>query len=178
MKGSSTLRAGEWVEVRTREEILATLDGQGCLDGMPFMPEMLAFCGRRFRVFKRAHKTCDTVNKTGGRRVASAVHLDELRCDGAAHGGCQAGCLLFWKDAWVKPLPQAAEELAAPNVPAAPPPAFSPTELPKPGVRAADLDLHQATRQVGADGAVRYRCQATQLPVATSALSGWDVRQY
>ena len=33
----------------------------------------------------------------------SAVHL-ETRCDGSAHGGCQASCLLFWKDAWLKPV--------------------------------------------------------------------------
>ena len=31
----------DWVEVRSKEEILATLDSKGQLDGMPFMPEML-----------------------------------------------------------------------------------------------------------------------------------------
>ena len=36
------LIAGEWVEVRSKEEILRTLDGNGQLDGMPFMPEMFA----------------------------------------------------------------------------------------------------------------------------------------
>ena len=36
----SRFRAGHVVEVRTKEEILATLDKHGCLDGMPFMPEM------------------------------------------------------------------------------------------------------------------------------------------
>ena len=52
----SKLKAGDWVEVRAKEEILATLDGNGELEKMPFMPEMLAFCGRRFQVYKRAHK--------------------------------------------------------------------------------------------------------------------------
>src|SRR5436190_601573 len=55
------LRAGEWVEVRSAEEILATLDERGCLDALPFMPEMLEYCERRFRVIKAAHKTCDTI---------------------------------------------------------------------------------------------------------------------
>src|SRR5579863_1131983 len=96
------LRTGEWVEVRSREEILSTLDGRGRLEDMPFMPEMFQYCGSRFRVFKRAHKTCDTVNRTGGRRVRSAVHLDGVRCDGGGHGGCQAACLIFWKEAWLK----------------------------------------------------------------------------
>ena len=61
VKEHRKLRAGEWVEVKSKEEILRTLDTNGELDGMPFMPEMFAFCGKRFQVYKRAHKTCDTV---------------------------------------------------------------------------------------------------------------------
>src|SRR5262249_17516442 len=106
------LSVGDWVEIRSKEEILNTLDQQGQLDGLPFMPEMFRFCGRRVKVFKRAHKTCDTVNETGGRRLANAVHLD-TRCDGQAHGGCQAACLFFWKLAWIKPV----EAESPPTVP-------------------------------------------------------------
>src|ERR1700723_1708628 len=100
---SSKHSVGGWVEVRSKAEILSTLDSNAELDGMPFMPEMFAFCGKRFQVYKRAHKTCDTVFPVRGRRVADAIHL-ETRCDGSAHGGCQAGCLLFWKMAWLTPL--------------------------------------------------------------------------
>jgi hypothetical protein len=89
------LRAGDWVEVRSADEILATLDERGCLDALPFMPEMLAFCGRRFRISAVAHKTCDTATFSGGRRMRDAVFLDDLRCDGAAHDVCQARCLFF-----------------------------------------------------------------------------------
>lgn len=69
------LHAGDWVEVRSKEEILSGLDKDGRLDGLPFMPQMLSYCGRRFRVYKSAHKTCDTV--TGayvGRRLSGGVH--------------------------------------------------------------------------------------------------------
>src|SRR4030095_17098039 len=93
------LRAGDWIEVRPAAEILETLDQEGRLEGLPFMPEMLRYCGRRFRVLAVAHKTCDTVNKTGCRRVRDAGHLEELRCDGSGHAGCQAACLLFFQDA-------------------------------------------------------------------------------
>ena len=41
---SAKLRVGDWVEVRSKDEILSTLDSDGRLDGMPFMPEMFAFC--------------------------------------------------------------------------------------------------------------------------------------
>ena len=95
------LRAGETIEVRSGQEILATLDEDGKLDGLPFMPEMLQYCGKRFRVSKRADKTCDNIGPWSLRRMQRAVHLTDLRCDGQAHGGCQAGCLLFWKEAWL-----------------------------------------------------------------------------
>ena len=101
---SARLKAGDWVEVRSKAEILATLDKQGRLDGLPFMPEMLKHCGQRVRVSKRAHKTCDPPSGIAARRMRNAVHLDDLRCDGQAHGGCQAGCLIFWKEAWLKPV--------------------------------------------------------------------------
>src|SRR6266576_686778 len=99
----SQYRVGDLVEVRSKEEILASLDRHGCFESMPFMPEMLQFCGKQFRVSAVAHKTCDTVRGTGGRRLQRAVHLGLIRCDGSAHGGCQADCSLFWKDVWLKP---------------------------------------------------------------------------
>ena len=37
------LRAGDWVEVRSKEEILATLDENGRLEDLPFMPQMLQY---------------------------------------------------------------------------------------------------------------------------------------
>ena len=47
MPTSLKLRAGEWVEVRSKEEILKTLDKRGQLEGLPFMPQMFALWGRR-----------------------------------------------------------------------------------------------------------------------------------
>ncbi len=56
------------------------------------------------RVGKRAHKTCDPAVGIGGRKMASTVHLENIRCNGSAHDGCEAGCLIFWKEAWLKPV--------------------------------------------------------------------------
>ena len=96
------LGAGDHVVVRSAREILATLDGQGALEGMPFMPEMVPFLGRRFVVAKRAQKVCDTIQFTGSRRLEGTVLLEDLRCDGGAHDRCQANCRLFWKEAWLR----------------------------------------------------------------------------
>lgn len=46
----SYLRAGDWVAVKGPSEIAETLDADGALDGLPFMPEMIQYCGRRYRV--------------------------------------------------------------------------------------------------------------------------------
>jgi len=98
------LRAGEIVAVRSLDEILSTLDENGRLEGLPFMPEMLKYCGRRLRVASRADKTCDRIERTGLRTVtgSGAVHLEGVRCDGAFHDGCEALCLVFWKEAWLR----------------------------------------------------------------------------
>jgi hypothetical protein len=168
------LRAGDWVGVRTKEEILRTLDDNGCLDGMPFMPEMLAFCGKRFRVYKRAHKTCDTVFPIRSRRVDRAVHL-ATRCDGSAHGGCQAGCLIFWKEAWLERVSNS----PARHVPS--PVEGEPGDV---GVVGAPTGCGEADVWARAclpdpdGGHPRYVCQATQLPYATRRLAWWDVSQY
>jgi hypothetical protein len=68
------------------------------------MPEMLAFAGRRFRVAGRADRTCDRVERKGLRTMSGTIHLEGVRCDGAHHGGCEAMCLIYWKEAWLKPV--------------------------------------------------------------------------
>jgi hypothetical protein len=162
---TTTWRTGEWVEVRSKEEILKTLDHRGELDGMPFMPEMLAFAGRRLRVVSSAHKTCDTIKKSGGRSVVDAIHLDDVRCDGAAHDGCQAGCLIFWKGAWIKK----ADDQAGHSAPATSGPGCTEEEL---------LAATKAPNS-GADGkGPTYSCQTTELLRATTPLPWWNVRQY
>jgi hypothetical protein len=96
------LRPGDVVEVRSAAEILATLDGDSGLDQLPFMPEMLAHVGRRYTVSRRVDKVCNTVDATGSRRMHDTVYLEDLRCDGTGHGGCQAGCRIYWKEAWLR----------------------------------------------------------------------------
>ena len=168
------LRIGELVEVRPPSEVLATLDGQGRLDALPFMPEMLQFSGRRFRVSKRAFKTCDQVKNSGMYRMENAVHLEGVRCDGSAHGGCQAGCLIFWKEGWLQRVDE--------NAPATPEAAAVPDHQGRPPVPAGcTLDtLAAATRTVDeASGEEVFSCQATELPKAAPVhISGWDLRQY
>jgi hypothetical protein len=143
----SHLKSGAKVSVRSPSQIAATLDQEGTLDGLPFMPEMLQFCGRSFVVANRIDKTC--VEGAGVRRFAAndVVTLEGLRCDGQSHGGCRTACLVFWKAAWltVQPPPGAAGR---------------PEEQ-------AELMPRLKTR----DASGSFRCQASRLRDATIPIS-------
>jgi len=155
------LRVGDWVVVRSKDEILATLDEKACLDDLPFQPEMLAFCERRMRVAKVAHKTCDNIKKTRGRRMLNAVHLEGARCDGANHGGCQADCVFFWKEAWLRRVNDVSV-------------AFSGSGR---CTESAVMRLARSPGDENSDDPV-WVCQTTKLYDATTLLHWWDVRQY
>ncbi len=175
MTSKKKLSIGDWVEVRSKEEILRTLDGSGRLDGMPFMPEMFKFCGQRFQVYKRAHKTCDyTVSPGRSRRVNQAVHL-ETRCDGEAHGGCQAGCLLYWKEAWLKRVSGDPGKIAALIADA---PSRGDVDA-EPSRGCGESEVWAHTQVADPNGREpTFVCQATHVPHATTDLNWWDLRQY
>lgn len=164
---SVPLRVGDVVEVRSAGEILATLDENGELGRLPFMPEMLQYCNRRMTVHKVATKVCNTVSGGGMRRIDDCVHLTDARCDGSAHGGCQAWCSLYWKAAWLKRVD--ADEALDPA-----------TETARNDSAELAALLGQASRRsTDADGAERYRCQATELEwAAPLPLPVLDVGQY
>ena len=172
--GMSALRPGDVVEVKSAAEILPTLDSDASIDAMPFMPEMLQFAGKRLTVSHRVEKICDTVSggAPNSRRMRDTVLLEDLRCDGSGHGGCQAGCRLYWKESWLRRVGPGAEpddgdgavELAQESGDA------RLDELARAGARALRDE----------DGArvESYRCQATEALRATKPLSSYDPRQY
>src|SRR2546421_8577504 len=154
MRMRSALKVGDWVEVRLKDEILATLDANGRLDGMPFMPEMFHFCGRRLQVQKRAHKSCDytTTHPFRSRRIEQTVLLD-TRCDGSAHGGCQAGCTILWKEAWLRRANDSGERKEP-----IPDPVAGAQE--RRSQLCSEHTVWHLTHVTGAEGSPRYVCQA------------------
>ncbi len=151
-------QSGQLVEVRNLEEIRATLDEEGKLEGIPFMPEMARYCGQQFMIFRRADKTC--VEGHGIGRLSGTVFLEGLRCDGAMHDGCQRGCLFYWKTAWLKRVEAKAPVQTAPV-----------QEAPIQPVESA-VDAVAPEPSTTRDG--RYYCQSTELAAAVSPLSRWN----
>jgi hypothetical protein len=150
MRKETDWRAGQLVEVKGPRAILETLDADGTMDGLPFMPEMLEYCGRRFRVLRYVEKTCRDLG--GGLYWLHAFYkkdillLDTLRCSGTAHDGCQRLCALFWKTAWLRTVND-----SQPSTP----------------VDESDLQaLRVRLKTTAAPG--RYFCQSTELARVTS----------
>lgn len=155
------LRRGNLVRVKSAEEIVRTLNSDGTLDGLPFMPEMLEYCGRQFHVYHRvvqcvidaAHLSQlegSFVRRFEGDNV---VVLDNVRCSGTHHGGCQRGCSLFWKTAWLEPLEKSMPQKAA-----------AAGEAP---CGASGVEMKLRTRQESG----RYFCQSSELPKVTRNLT-------
>ncbi len=160
------LRRDDVVELRSPAEILETLDEDGCLDGVPFMPEMLRFFGGQFTVVARVERACDTVNPINSRRMPNTVLLDGLRCDGSAHGGCEAGCLLYWKEPWLRRVSGVDTH---------------PADVPNGSLEQLEDRVQGNTRAAPtANGGQKeiFRCQATEFPEATEPLSWFDAGSF
>ena len=154
MGATGALVVGDVVEVRSLAEIRATLDAGGALDGLPFMAEMERFAGKKAVVFRSVDKIYDYGRSRRLRRLDDAVLLTGFRCDGAAHGRCEAACYLLWKGQWLKRSNEAPDT--------------------RPSARKAES---AGISPVPADAARRYECQYTQLTAASGELADWDVRQ-
>lgn len=159
-----TLRAGHRVRLRPLGEILATLDETASYEGVPFMPEMLAYAGRTLTVYRRLEKICDYMGQdTRSRRMTDAVLLNETRCDGSGHGGCQAECRIFWKEAWLEraygPDPQPDDVRV-----------IAPERL----LPIVEVGAHRTDPELGEV----FRCQATEATRATTPLPEKAVSQY
>jgi hypothetical protein len=172
------LRVGDLVEVRSEAEILATLDEHGMLDSLPFMSEMLPLCGQRFRVDKLAHKACDTIDWTGLHRMTEAVHLADVRCDGSGHGGCQAGCLIYWKTSWLRKVDaQSPSRTAGASSPAPGEPSLPGEPSPSAGARLLAASRRENVAASG--GREVFVCQATELMrAAPEVIPPYELRQY
>ncbi len=159
-----TLRPGDRVRLRPLDDILATLDANSSYEGVPFMPEQLAYAGQTLTVYRRLEKICDYVGKdTRSRRMTDAVLLRETRCNGTGHGGCQAECRIFWKEAWL-------ERAYGPD----PEPDDVRVIAPERLLPILEVGAHRTDPELGEV----HRCQATEATRATTPLPEKAIGQY
>lgn len=164
---------GQWVRVRPWEEIQLTLDVDGALQGLPFMPEMLKYCGSRLKIVRFANQVCANVGEVKIRKLENVVVLETDRCDGQFHGGCEMGCDLLWKTQWLTAEDQSDTNPSEKSIVS-----FSGNNV--------DPEFHaslvQLTSVANDDAAERahpcFRCQATELGAASKQASAFNLQQY
>ncbi len=147
---NGNMRRGDLVEVLPYSQIRKTLDEKGQLNNMPFMPEMLKYCGRRFRIHKLVNYVC-----VEGKRMSSLTRtftLDKVYCDGSGHDNCQKSCTIFWKEEWLKPCSDTSGKIQVAKAPA------------KDANPYITFDEKEN----------RYICQSTQLSRAATEMKGFS----
>ena len=93
---------GELVRVRSREEILSTLDPFKELKGCAFLPDMYQYCGTEQRVLRSMRHFMDERDYKL-KKVRGVILLENVMCNGTpTFGECDRCCFLFWREEWLE----------------------------------------------------------------------------
>jgi hypothetical protein len=102
----SSLQAGDWVRVRSPEEIQATLNPWKELKGCAFLPYMMEYCGTKQRVLQPVHRFLDERDYKV-KKARGVVLLEGVICKGTpVFGRCDRCCHLFWREEWLEKIPE------------------------------------------------------------------------
>jgi hypothetical protein len=107
---SLNLRPGELVRVKSRAQIVQTLDHRRSNRGMGLCYEMMRCCGREAEVRYRVDRL---INERTGvmREIADTVTLNSMRGCGSLGeeclcygepGDCPRGELMYWREIWLE----------------------------------------------------------------------------
>jgi hypothetical protein len=96
------LKDGDLVRVRSREEILSTLNPFKELKGCAFLPEMADYCESQQRVLRAMQFFLDERDYKL-KKVRGVVLLENVICNGTpTFGKCDRCCFLFWREEWLE----------------------------------------------------------------------------
>lgn len=97
-------KAGEWVRVKSREEIISTLDKFDELKGCAFLEPMYEYCGTVQKVYVKVERFLD--ERSFKVRSAKGLYfLENLQCTGTeVFGRCDRRCYYFWRAEWLEKM--------------------------------------------------------------------------
>ena len=102
------LQPGDLVRIRSKEEIMATLNEKLLNRGLGFEAEMARFCGRTARVARRVNRI---IEEPTGRMIEMkypCIVLEGVVCEGAYNASCPRGIPSYWREIWLERLPEPA----------------------------------------------------------------------
>ena len=101
---ATPLAAGDWVQVRSQEEIEATLDQWQELKGCAFLDNMWAYCGTIQQVLQPMERFLDERDYKV-KKCRGVVLLEGVICRGTpVFGRCDRCCHLFWRVEWLEKI--------------------------------------------------------------------------
>jgi hypothetical protein len=113
------LKPGDWVRIKSHQEILETLTRAGNNRGMGFDAELVPFCGRICRVKTMVDRFIDEEVGVMRRLKTPAAILENVYCLSLYTGKrafCTRGYYSWWREAWMERVTDeaAAQEWTAP----------------------------------------------------------------
>lgn len=100
------LAQGDLVRVRSREEILSTLDPFKELKGCAFLADMYQYCGTEQRVLRSMRHFMDERDYKL-KKARGVILLENIICKGTpTFGECDRCCFLFWREEWLERIPE------------------------------------------------------------------------
>lgn len=101
---TASLKAGDLVRVRSKEEIEATLNHWRQLKGCTFMEEMEPYCGSTQQVLKPVERFLDERDYRI-KNCRGIIILEALMCQGTERfGPCDRSCFYFWREEWLEKI--------------------------------------------------------------------------
>jgi hypothetical protein len=98
------LNAGDWVRIRSREEIQSMLDPFKEMKGCAFLEDMYKYCDSKQRVYKSMERFLDERDYKV-KKVHGVILLENVICSGTpAFGRCDRSCFLFWREEWLEKI--------------------------------------------------------------------------
>jgi hypothetical protein len=99
------LEVGDLVRIRSKVEILQTLDKDNKTKGCGFMDEMWQYCGTKHKIIKKIEYFYDECNQVM-RKAHNTVLLEDLRCSGNKKWkhNCDRFCYYFWRGEWLEKI--------------------------------------------------------------------------
>lgn len=98
------LQPGDWVRVKSKEEIEKMLNFGKKYQGCTFLDCMQSYCGTEQKVFKRVNYFLDE-RDFRYKKTVKLVLLENVYCDGKlVFGNCDRSCFLFWREEWLEKI--------------------------------------------------------------------------
>jgi len=97
-------KEGDLVRVRSREEVISTLDPFKELKGCAFLAEMYQYCGTQQSVLKSMQRFMDERDYKV-KKARGVILLENVICSGTpTFGPCDRCCFLFWREEWLEKI--------------------------------------------------------------------------